>query len=118
MASAASRECSLLTSTAKNKLVLKQSMSLVPFWGGSADASGGNAHSSTKRSAKVDQAAGTLCSSLKYFERGIVGVCNTEDKQSIIDKLKSQSIEVVGVTVPPYSFDDSLAVRDRDIMVI
>lgn len=90
---------------------------MIPFWGGSANASGGNAHSSTERSAKIDQVSGTICSSLKYFERGIVGVCTGEDRQAVVSAMEEHSIEAVGLEVPPYSFEDSLLVRDKHLLV-
>ena len=38
---------------------------LVPFWGGTAEASGGNSHSEATVEAKHMQAAGTVCSAMK-----------------------------------------------------
>lgn len=111
MASAASRECLGGGETFSG---LQSSVSVIPFWGGSADASGGNAHSKTKLRPKIDQLTGAVCSSLKYFERGIVGVCTKKDRESVVEALSGQwGVEVMGLEVPPYSFTDSLTRRSR-----
>lgn len=48
---------------------------LMPFWGGTAEESGGNSHSEASIHQKVLQASGTLCSGLRYFKRGVIGSC-------------------------------------------
>ena len=61
---------------------------LVPFWGGTAEQSGGNSHSEASREAKHMQAAGTVCSGLRYFRRAVVGTCRAEDSASIKEWLE------------------------------
>jgi hypothetical protein len=56
---------------------------LVPFWGGTASESGGNSHSEATQDAKLMQAAGTVCSGLRYFRRAAVGTCRAEDASSL-----------------------------------
>jgi len=67
-----------------------RSVALVPFWGGTAEASGGNSHSRAKRSAKIRQAAGTVCSALKPFHRAAVGVCGPEDRNLLLEALQGR----------------------------
>lgn len=77
MASAADRECSGLKRELDLRLVHKKfprplasrtsTMVLVPFWGGTSEASGGNAHSLASRGNKAKEFAGTICSALRSF---------------------------------------------------
>ena len=67
-----------------------RSVALVPFWGGTAEASGGNSHSRAKRNAKIRQAAGTVCSALKPFHRAAVGVCGPEDRNLLLEALQGR----------------------------
>jgi len=95
------------------------SVVLVPFWGGTAEASGGNAHSKAKREVKVRQAAGTVCSAVRAFGRAAVGVCNAADRDSVLASLGRGGWGLgpaVAIQLAPVAFRRSMAIRDEGIL--
>ena len=90
-----------------------KSVALVPFWGGSAQESGGNAHSNAKHGVKVSQLLGTVCSALKPFEFAAVGVCTERDRDAVLSSLNTWEVgPVAAIQFSSLNFDDSLPHRD------
>lgn len=80
--------------------LLNTVIGLVPFWGGSAEESKGNAHSSAPRELKTKQAAGTICSALRFFRQAAIGVCNKGDADVIDRTLREHSISTIRAASP------------------
>lgn len=95
-----------------------RSVALVPFWGGSASESGGNSHSNAKRSIKVAQIAGTVCSALKSFRAAAVGVCSAQDRNDVLAALavKWGLRPWAAVHLPSLSLPSSLPHRDASTL--
>jgi len=95
-----------------------RSVALVPFWGGSASESGGNSHSNAKRSIKVAQLAGTVCSALEAFRAAAVGVCSTQDRNDVLSVLTSKwgPRHWSAVYLPSISLPTSLPLRDASTL--
>jgi len=84
-------------------------LGLVPFWGGEAEASGGNAHSHSPRQIKEWQMAGTVCSLLRYFTRTVVGVCMPSDRDSVLSMAKKWNLPVTVKRFESLPFEEAVA---------
>ena len=92
------------------------SAALVPFFGGAARESGGNAHSQAKRAHKAQQLAGAVCSALRNFGRAAVGVCNAQDRDAALKVFSahpSVTQPAVALHLPALGYIASFERRDK-----